>query len=101
MDITGGMASDIYDSMAGLDEGILSFCLPILVYMENPNESNTVIVVTNDSTPSSIQAEGVSNASAVVCFMSEQYQSSENCQLELKFAKQSGVGIIPVVRTFT
>ena len=42
-------------------------------------------------------AEGVSNASAVVCFMSQKYQDSPNCQLELKFARQSGVEIVPVM----
>ena len=42
-------------------------------------------------------AEGVTNASAVVCFMSQKYQSSENCMLELKFAKQTGVEIVPVM----
>eukprot|EP01052_Picozoa_sp_SAG31_P034448 SAG31_NODE_4028_length_3651_cov_36.316160_3_plen_751_part_00 len=41
MDITGGMGSDIYESMA----------------------------------------EGVSNASVVVCFMSQKYQDSQNCKL--------------------
>jgi hypothetical protein len=42
-------------------------------------------------------AEGVSNASVVVCFMSQKYQDSENCKLELKFARQSGVDIVPVM----
>jgi hypothetical protein len=42
-------------------------------------------------------ADGVSNASVVVCFMSQKYQDSENCKLELKFAKQSGVPIVPVL----
>eukprot|EP01046_Picozoa_sp_COSAG06_P014490 COSAG06_NODE_900_length_11658_cov_9.850852_4_plen_1819_part_00 len=42
-------------------------------------------------------ADAVSNACVVVCFMSEKYQQSENCMLELKFAKQSGVGMIPVM----
>ena len=42
-------------------------------------------------------AEGVSNASAVVCFMSQKYQLSENCTLEIKYAKQCGVEIIPVM----
>ena len=42
-------------------------------------------------------ANAVSNASAVVCFMSEKYQQSANCMLEVKFAKQSGVGMIPVM----
>ena len=42
-------------------------------------------------------AEGVSNASVVVCFMSQAYQDSPNCRLELKFAQQSGVEIIPVM----
>jgi hypothetical protein len=39
---------------AGSDEGILSFCLTVLVYMENPYKRNKV--VTNDSAPSSVQA---------------------------------------------
>eukprot|EP01043_Picozoa_sp_COSAG02_P005076 COSAG02_NODE_135_length_34565_cov_80.368856_30_plen_1468_part_00 len=42
-------------------------------------------------------AEGVSNAYAVVCFMSQKYQDSENCRLELKFAKQNGLPIVPVM----
>jgi hypothetical protein len=42
-------------------------------------------------------AEGVSNASVVVCFMSQQYQESPNCMLELKFAKQSGIEVVPVM----
>eukprot|EP01046_Picozoa_sp_COSAG06_P063118 COSAG06_NODE_14526_length_1149_cov_3.281905_1_plen_383_part_11 len=42
-------------------------------------------------------ANAVSNASVVVCFMSEKYQESANCMLEVKFAKQSGVGMIPVM----
>eukprot|EP01051_Picozoa_sp_SAG22_P004184 SAG22_NODE_218_length_14885_cov_24.733699_5_plen_1447_part_00 len=57
MDISGGMGSDIYDSMA----------------------------------------QGVSSASVVVCFMSQKYQDSANCTLEAKFAKQSGIEIIPVI----
>eukprot|EP01043_Picozoa_sp_COSAG02_P069910 COSAG02_NODE_12180_length_1583_cov_736.616577_1_plen_216_part_10 len=35
-------------------------------------------------------ANAVSNACVVVCFMSEKYQQSANCMLEVKFAKQSG-----------
>ena len=46
-------------------------------------------------------AEGVSNASCVVCFMSQKYQESDNCKLELKFAKQSGVPIVPVMAEST
>ena len=42
-------------------------------------------------------AEGVSNASVVVSFMSQKYQDSPNCMLEAKFAKQSGVEIVPVI----
>ena len=57
MDISGGMGSDIYDSMAA----------------------------------------GVSNASVVTAFMSQKYQDSENCMLELKFAKQQGIPIVPVM----
>ena len=33
-------------------------------------------------------AEGVQGAACVICFMTQKYQDSENCQLELKFAKQ-------------
>jgi hypothetical protein len=33
----------------------------------------------------------------VICFMSKKYQQSENCKLELKFAKQTGVPIVPVM----
>ena len=41
-------------------------------------------------------AEGVQGAACVVCFMTPAYQDSANCKLELKFAQQSGVPIIPV-----
>ena len=57
MDIDGGMAVDVYDSMA----------------------------------------EGVQTAFAVVCFMNQAYQESENCRLELKFARQLGRPIVPVL----
>ena len=40
-------------------------------------------------------AAGVQGAGVVVCFMSQQYQDSENCKLELKFAQQSGMAIVP------
>ena len=42
-------------------------------------------------------AEGVTNAACVVCFMTQKYQDSENCALELKFAKQSGIPIVPAL----
>ena len=42
-------------------------------------------------------AAGVQNAAAVVCFMSEAYESSANCALEAKFAQQSGVPLVPVM----
>lgn len=42
-------------------------------------------------------SEGVSNAAAVVCFMTQKYQESANCKLEAKFAHQSGVPIVPVL----
>ena len=41
-------------------------------------------------------AEGVQGAACVLCFMTQAYQDSANCKLELKFAQQSGVPIIPV-----
>ena len=40
-------------------------------------------------------AAGVQGAGVVVCFMSQQYQDSANCKLELKFAQQSGMAIVP------
>ena len=43
-------------------------------------------------------AEGVTNAACLVCFMTQAYQDSANCALELKFAKQSG---IPIVRSLS
>ena len=42
-------------------------------------------------------AEGVQGAACVLCFMTQAYQDSANCKLELKFAQQSGVPIIPVM----
>ena len=42
-------------------------------------------------------AEGLQSAACVICFMSQAYQDSANCKLELKFAQQSGVPIIPVM----
>ena len=42
-------------------------------------------------------SEGVQGAAVVLCFMSSAYQDSENCRLELKFAKQSGVPVIPIM----
>ena len=42
-------------------------------------------------------AEGVSNASAVVCFMSQKYSESDNCKLEAKYAKQCGIEMIPMM----
>ena len=57
IDVDGGMASDIYDSMA----------------------------------------QGVAGAAVVIAFMSQRYQDSENCKLELKYAKQRNVPIVPVL----
>ena len=42
-------------------------------------------------------AEGVQGAACIICFMSPAYQESANCKLELKFAQQSGVPIVPVM----
>ena len=41
-------------------------------------------------------AQGVSNAAVVIAFISQRYQDSENCKLELNFAKQNNVPIVPV-----
>ena len=42
-------------------------------------------------------AEAVQGAGVVICFMSRKYQTSDNCKLELKFAAQTGVPIVPVM----
>ena len=42
-------------------------------------------------------AEGVSNAAVIAAFMSQKYQDSPNCMLELKFGRQSGIEIVPVM----
>ena len=44
-----------------------------------------------------MMAAGVENAAVVLAFMNPEYQNSENCQLELKFAKQSGLPIVPIM----
>ena len=41
-------------------------------------------------------ASGVQNAFCVVAFTTQRYQESNNCQLELKFAKQNAVPIVTV-----
>ena len=40
-------------------------------------------------------AEGVENASVIVCFLTSKYQSSQSCERELQFAQTQGVPIIP------
>lgn len=42
-------------------------------------------------------AQGVGNAAVAVPFMTKKYETSENCALELKFARQTGVPIVPVM----
>eukprot|EP01050_Picozoa_sp_SAG11_P003010 SAG11_NODE_161_length_14021_cov_36.845065_11_plen_702_part_00 len=42
-------------------------------------------------------AAAVQGAAVVICFLSRQYQLSTNCKLELKFAAQTGVPIVPVM----
>ncbi len=42
-------------------------------------------------------AEGVQSATAIVCFMTQKYEFSKNCALELKFAHQRGLPIVPVM----
>ena len=42
-------------------------------------------------------AEGVGNAAVIIPFMTEQYEASTNCKLELKFSQQTGVPIVPVM----
>ena len=41
-------------------------------------------------------AHGVSKAAVVIAFIDQRYQDSENCKLELNFAKQSKVPIVVV-----
>ena len=42
-------------------------------------------------------AEGVQGAFCILACMSQQYQDSANCKLELKFAQQSGIPIVPLM----
>ena len=42
-------------------------------------------------------AEGVANSAAVVSFLTPEYEESENCKLELKYAKQLSKPIVPVI----
>lgn len=42
-------------------------------------------------------SEGVSGSAAVICFMTQKYEDSQNCKLELKFAATLGKQIIPVM----
>ncbi|CAF0840289.1 unnamed protein product [Didymodactylos carnosus] len=40
-------------------------------------------------------ADGIENAAVVCCFMTPDYQKSENCKLELQYAEKRGKRIIP------
>ncbi|CAF0889773.1 unnamed protein product [Adineta ricciae] len=40
-------------------------------------------------------ADGIENAAVVCCFLTPDYQKSENCKLELQYAKKRGKRIIP------
>ena len=42
-------------------------------------------------------AEGVQNAVCVLAFMTQQYEDSPNCKSELKFARDRGVPIVPIM----
>ncbi|CAF1232378.1 unnamed protein product [Adineta steineri] len=41
-------------------------------------------------------AHGVENSCAVICFLTQKYQDSKNCQAEFTYAKELGKTIIPV-----
>ncbi|CAF3486265.1 unnamed protein product [Rotaria sp. Silwood1] len=41
-------------------------------------------------------ADGVENSWVVVCFLTQAYQDSKNCQAELTYAKEQRKSIIPV-----
>jgi hypothetical protein len=42
-------------------------------------------------------ADGVENAAIVCCFMTQEYQESTNCKLELKYAQTRGKRILPCI----
>ena len=42
-------------------------------------------------------ADGVQNAVCVLAFMTQQYEDSPNCKSELKFARDRGVPIVPIM----
>jgi hypothetical protein len=41
-------------------------------------------------------AEGVENANVVVCFLTQKYQNSENCQQELQYTRTKNIPVVPV-----
>ena len=78
--VDGGMQTDIYDSC---DRTSSSLGLKWLSFLAFPSEYKLC--------PNTRRmAEGIGNAAVVVPFMSEKYESSTNCKLELKFAQQVG-----------
>jgi len=71
MDIMGGMDTDLYESMAGLDEGLPALSRSNLLYMENPYSYKKFQRRMTARPRISAQAFGVSNACAMVVFMSQ------------------------------
>ena len=49
----------------------------------------------------SSMAEGVSGSACLVCFMTQAYQDSKNCALELKFVRFFVYSALPVVRALS
>ena len=101
MDIDGGMKTDIYDSVSGINNRHQTHNL-FEPKIKDKSETEGLQSSFAEYSPISPfffmqMAEGVQGAACVICFMTQAYQDSANCKLELKFAQQSGVPIIPVM----
>ncbi len=85
MDIDGGMSRDVYDSSKS--------CVAVRCrFHPSPHCAGNCMAFALSAV-----AEGVQGAAVVICFMSRKYQLSDNCKLELKFARQTGIPIVPVM----
>ena len=61
----------------------------IQVWMDNQGGIKTTVM--------ECVAKGVQEAAVVVCFCTKDYQKSENCRIELNYAQELGISIIPVI----
>ena len=82
------MRVNIYDSMASVS---LPRCR---LYLRERQRSLDCVFTLGGCV--SLCDQGVSKAAVVIAFISQRYQDSDNCKLELTLAKQNKVPIVPV-----